>query len=108
MAYTYIYSQSSGNEWHTSIIMSRRNEREVSTLSGSVYQLVGDIDMATTALAGFTTAFIRNFMDGFPMNWRTLLDNCENNIALFESIADRLARQTATTADVRPPKVKIS
>ncbi|CAH2327831.1 Hypothetical predicted protein [Pelobates cultripes] len=60
--------------WHSSAIVERVNSYKVKTLSGQIYKLKGGPDLDAMKLAGFNTDFIQKFKFGFPVNWKTVMD----------------------------------
>ncbi|XP_063295336.1 uncharacterized protein LOC134582597 [Pelobates fuscus] len=61
-------------DWHSSAIVERVNSYKVKTLSGQIYKLKGDPDLDAMKLAGFNADFIQKFKLGFPVNWKTVMD----------------------------------
>ncbi|XP_053331409.1 mis18-binding protein 1 [Spea bombifrons] len=63
-----------GIYWHSSAIVERLQHNQVKTLSGQLYELKGKPDLAAMRLAGFPPGFIQKFKSGFPVDWKTHVD----------------------------------
>jgi len=56
-------------------VVKRITATEVETASGNVYKLVDSINVEKAKQAGFTDGLIKAFSDGFPRNWKKVLEN---------------------------------
>ncbi|XP_028994280.1 mis18-binding protein 1 isoform X2 [Betta splendens] len=57
-------------QWNSNIIIKRLSESAVETKSGRVYFLVGKMKMDIDS--GFPRWFLKEFVNGFPPNWKAL------------------------------------
>lgn len=63
-----------GEFWHSSAIVKRQDPMTVVTQSGSVYKLRGEMDKKEAlAIEGFSKRILESFVNGFPGNWRQLI-----------------------------------
>ena len=83
--------------WHSSMITGRLSNKEITTGSGRVYKLNGDLDGTAMVDAGFTFELIEAFKDGFPENWLEIL------LQSFSSI-DGDRRKSKITEKLNKPK----
>ncbi|XP_062610462.1 mis18-binding protein 1-like isoform X3 [Saccostrea cucullata] len=60
--------------WHSSLISDRLESHLVITVSGKVYRLMGDMEIEDAHSGGFDDQTIREFLSGFPVHWREVMD----------------------------------
>ncbi|KAG0232217.1 hypothetical protein BGW42_008341 [Actinomortierella wolfii] len=60
--------------WHTSLIVCAPKSDIVKTVTGSFYALRGTLDTEKMRLHGFSEKIIEAFANGFPPNWKELLE----------------------------------
>ncbi|XP_026182932.1 mis18-binding protein 1 isoform X3 [Mastacembelus armatus] len=60
--------------WNTNIIVERVSSYVLKTVSGSVYVLVGKLNMHVAYMSDFPKWFLTKFVYGFPENWKTLYE----------------------------------
>ncbi|XP_020500911.2 mis18-binding protein 1 [Labrus bergylta] len=58
--------------WISTNVVERVNKSVLKTFSGRVYILVGKMNFDTDS--GFPNWFLKNFLNGFPANWKTLYE----------------------------------
>ncbi|XP_060919021.1 mis18-binding protein 1 [Labrus mixtus] len=58
--------------WISTNVVERVNKSVLKTFSGRVYILVGKMNFGTDS--GFPNWFLKNFLNGFPENWKTLYE----------------------------------
>ncbi|KAH3852937.1 mis18-binding protein 1-like [Dreissena polymorpha] len=63
------------NYWHSGIITRRISEKVVATTTGSVYRLVGNIELLDALSAGFPHKVIESFWLGFPTDWEQIISS---------------------------------
>ncbi|KAM4013417.1 mis18-binding protein 1 isoform 2-T2 [Anomaloglossus baeobatrachus] len=57
--------------WHSNVIVDRIQSDKLKTLTGRVYQLIGDMDTETMNHVGYPPWLIIKFLDGFPEDWKS-------------------------------------
>ncbi len=81
--------------WHSSIVSGRESETRIMTGSGRLYVLQ-DQDPILFRRAGFSKEFISRFNDGFPEDWKELVQAELNNLPLPEMKTPIKAEKTPT------------
>uniref|UniRef100_A0A914ZCF8 SANTA domain-containing protein n=1 Tax=Panagrolaimus superbus TaxID=310955 RepID=A0A914ZCF8_9BILA len=78
--------------WRSSVIEHREKPRILITKGGGKYQLVGSINKKACIERGFSLHIIEMFVDGFPDDWRELLQtqytNITQNLRTFTTTAN--------------------
>ncbi|XP_073433870.1 mis18-binding protein 1 isoform X2 [Dendrobates tinctorius] len=57
--------------WHSNIIVQRIQSNILKTITGSVYQLIGDADTVYMSDFGYPNWLITKFSNGFPEDWKS-------------------------------------
>nr|XP_022328684.1 mis18-binding protein 1-like [Crassostrea virginica]XP_022328685.1 mis18-binding protein 1-like [Crassostrea virginica]XP_022328686.1 mis18-binding protein 1-like [Crassostrea virginica]XP_022328687.1 mis18-binding protein 1-like [Crassostrea virginica] len=60
--------------WHSSLVTERLESHLVRTVSGKVYQLMGDMDLEEALFGGFDDKTCEEFACGFPLHWKDVVD----------------------------------
>ncbi|XP_069772469.1 mis18-binding protein 1 isoform X2 [Narcine bancroftii] len=63
-----------GIYWHSNVIAERINQREVKSITGSIYVLKGPLDLVTMKDQGFSGSLLKYFFHGFPLDWRDRIE----------------------------------
>ncbi|KAL4238268.1 hypothetical protein ACF0H5_002980 [Mactra antiquata] len=62
------------NFWHSGEITRRLNEKLLVTQNGSLYKLVGKIEIMDAMAAGFSRKTANAFLNGFPSDWEKVIE----------------------------------
>ncbi|XP_073498332.1 uncharacterized protein [Phyllobates terribilis] len=71
------------HSWHSNVIVQRIQSDLLKTMTGSMYQLMGDADTASMSDFGYPTWLITKFSHGFPEDWKSY-------VRYFCEVAERL------------------
>ncbi|CAH1791488.1 unnamed protein product [Owenia fusiformis] len=64
---------SDGQLWSSGNIRSRVNSQTVKNASGSLYKISGKMNTQASIEHGFPSIYIHDFLQGIPVNWRSLI-----------------------------------
>uniref|UniRef100_UPI00398E9104 mis18-binding protein 1 isoform X2 n=1 Tax=Pristiophorus japonicus TaxID=55135 RepID=UPI00398E9104 len=63
-----------GIYWHSNVIAERIQKTEVKSITGSIYVLEGPMDYVAMKNQGFSSAFLKHFSCGFPLDWKEYIE----------------------------------
>ncbi|XP_063430072.1 uncharacterized protein LOC134712455 isoform X1 [Mytilus trossulus] len=76
--------------FQSSIVTTRIKKNEVSTLNGSKYRLIGNMEKQDALEAGITEDVVKDFTKGFPIKWKAKISEYFDKVKFVDETHDTL------------------